>query len=76
MASGNPGAVHLREMGTDCDDVSWAVGGSQEVVTRSVRVGNTDVTVEAETYIGLTLSGDAHVVDEIAKCLGQERNLT
>jgi hypothetical protein len=57
----------LREMGAAFDDASWALGGSQEVVSRSVTLGGSALTVQAETYLGLTLCGDVDLVDEIAK---------
>lgn len=47
----------------------WGVGGSQELSTRVFRVDGQEVTVEAETYIGLSLSGPDALVDRVAATL-------
>jgi hypothetical protein len=46
---------------------SWVVGGSQEVETLTASIGGRSVTLTAETYIGLSVSGDAELVAEIEK---------
>lgn len=43
----------------------WGVGGSQELSTRVFRLDGREATVEAETYVGLSVSGDADLVDRI-----------
>jgi hypothetical protein len=53
----------LRELGVTEVDEDWELGGSQEISTWHVIVGNAPVTIEAETYMGLSISGDAEVVD-------------
>jgi len=45
---------------------SWGVAGSQEVETSDVFVGSSQLTIESETYIGLTITGDAELVDTVA----------
>jgi len=57
----------LREMGASLDESSWGMGGSQELVTRRATLNGSAISLEAETYIGLTVTGDDIVVEEIAK---------
>lgn len=44
----------------------WAMGGSQEIETMEVLVGEQQLTVESETYVGLTISGEEDLVDSVA----------
>jgi len=44
---------------------SWGVGGSQEIGTFEVVVGGSPLTVESETYIGLTITGEEELVDTV-----------
>ena len=46
---------------------SWVVGGSQEVEKLTASSGGRSVTLTAETYIGLSASGDPELVAEIEK---------
>jgi hypothetical protein len=48
-------------------DSSWAVGGSQEIERVQIRLGGDLVTIESETYVGLSIFGPKLVIDEIAK---------
>lgn len=48
-------------------DTSWGVGGSQEIEVLKVRLGDDLVTIESETYIGLTISGEKSLVEKIAE---------
>ena len=56
----------LRELGGSSKDSQWLVGGSQELDIVEVDIQGRIVTVEAETYVGLSISGDADIVDEVA----------
>lgn len=47
-------------------DKSWGVGGAQELEILKVKLGDDLVTIESETYIGLTISGPKLVVDRLA----------
>ena len=57
----------LVGMGATLESRQWGVGGSQEIETLHVRLEGGSVTVEAETYAGLTVTGQATFVDEIAR---------
>jgi hypothetical protein len=57
----------LREIGAELDGSSWDIGGSQELVARRGTVNGGAISLEAETYIGLTVTGDEVVVEELAK---------
>jgi hypothetical protein len=45
--------------------VDWGVGGSQEISSYLYDIGGSQILVELETYIGLTLEGDSDIVDKI-----------
>lgn len=53
---------------------SWAVGGSQEVETLTAASGGRSVTLTAETYVGLSVSGDPGLVEEIENRIRRKMN--
>lgn len=55
----------LVEMGAVRVAGEWGVGGSQELETLLVEVRGERVTVEAETFVGLSITGSEEVVGEI-----------
>ena len=57
----------LREMGAEFGDSTWGVGGSQEIVTRRAMLNGHAISLDAETYVGLNVTGDEGLVDEIAQ---------
>lgn len=57
----------LTKMGASFELPIWTMGGSQEVITRYVTLDGVRLKIEAETYIGLSLSGDRHIVETIAR---------
>jgi hypothetical protein len=57
----------LREVGANRHSDSWGVGGSQEVASEVWQHGSDTLTLEAETYIGLTLSGPDALVKRVAQ---------
>jgi hypothetical protein len=61
----------LKLMGARAAASAWGVGGSQELIEADFLVGNGTVHVEAETYVGLAVEGDAPVLDEIARRVGE-----
>lgn len=56
----------LTEMGADIAARQWGLGGSQILETTKVSVGKDVLVVESETYVGLSISGEARLVDRIA----------
>ena len=56
----------LEKMGGGLQSRTWGVGGSQELATLEVEVGGRALLVESETYIGLSITGDEALVEEIA----------
>jgi len=50
---------------------SWGVGGSQELETLRVRLGNDLIIVEAETFVGLSLTGRKATVENLARQVRQ-----
>ena len=56
----------LVEMGAVPGEASWGVGGSQEIETLQAEIGGERVTVEAETYAGLTITGAEATVRRVA----------
>lgn len=54
--------VYLGATGVSSD---WGVAGSQEVERIEVRIGGKPLIIEAETYIGLTVTGDLELTDRV-----------
>jgi len=71
---GNEHDEHLREVlvavlkgrGGRPRSSDWGLGGSQEVSTLQVEIEGRCVVVEAETYIGLSITGEEDLVEKIA----------
>lgn len=47
-------------------DKSWGVGGSQETEALVIRLGSDLITIEAETFVGLSVAGPKAIVEDIA----------
>jgi hypothetical protein len=56
----------LKTLGGTPKDASYGIGGSQELEALEVAFGDDIVVVEAETYVGLSVSGKAELVSRIA----------
>jgi hypothetical protein len=56
----------LKSLNSSISAADWGLGGSQEIETLVVQIEGNEVTVESETYVGLTISGKAELVDRIA----------
>jgi hypothetical protein len=56
----------LRDMGARTLDADWSVVGSQELETVKFELQGRTIDVEAETYMGLSITGAENDVDEIA----------
>ena len=61
----------LRTLGYRTVDSSWGVGGSQELRTWEVRGPAGSLRVEAETYIGLTVSGPSALIAALRRAFEQ-----
>jgi hypothetical protein len=61
----------LRDMGAEEVSRNWGVAGSQEVNTLEFTLKGRPLTVEAETYVGLSVTGDAPTVEIIAARVGE-----
>jgi hypothetical protein len=55
----------LREMGAEEVSRNWSVAGSQEINTLRFSLKGKPLIVEAETYIGLSVTGTRETVDAI-----------
>ena len=56
----------LAEVGAEEVDSSWGVGGSQEISRFELMIAGERVVIEAETYIGLSVTGDRRIVEDLA----------
>jgi len=63
----------LHELGAVSLDQSWGLAGSQELSTHQVCIGPDVVTIESETYIGLSITGTEETVDRIAASVAQRK---
>lgn len=59
----------LAALGADVRARQWGLGGSQILETVQVALGNDMLVIEAETYVGLSLAGEARLVDRVAALL-------
>ncbi len=59
----------LAELGADTAARQWGLGGSQIIDTTKVSLGKDLLVVEAETYVGLSITAEARVVDRVAALL-------
>jgi hypothetical protein len=64
----------LRAAGATRATHSWGVGGSQEIGQEQWAMEGATITLEAETYEGLTLSGDPQLVQRIVADLSADRS--
>jgi hypothetical protein len=60
----------LVRLGAQLQSKDWVVGGSQELETVVVQVGSSQVVIEAETYVGLSISGSPGLIDRISALVG------
>ena len=65
-------AVH--ELGNPPLKWDWAMGGSQEIETARTRIGNEEIFIEAETHVGLSITGASAAVERFAGLLKKEAN--
>jgi hypothetical protein len=65
----------LKGLGAKLINSNWAAAGSQELETFKFELNGHTLCVEAETYIGLSLSGDEVQVNEIAKRLEEGQKM-
>jgi len=66
----------LKKMGGQPRSKEWGVGGSQELHALEVGIGGRAVLVESESYIGLSITGDEALVEEIAGLVAVHRGQT
>lgn len=56
----------MDKLGGTRQDESWGVAGSQEVASFVIDIKGIKLVVESETYIGLTITGEKWLIDEVA----------
>ena len=54
-------------------DSSWVIGGSQEVDRIQVSFEGAVLTIESETFVGLSISGPEQIVDKIVAQVRREQ---
>ncbi len=57
----------MRDMGAKTLDEKWGVAGSIELEVVRLEFRAKIIVLESETHSGLSITGDEHDVDEIAK---------
>jgi hypothetical protein len=55
----------LREMGGVPTRFQSCLGGSQEIGEMLVAIEGQEIRIESETYVGLSISGNAQLIDRI-----------
>jgi len=61
----------MLQLGAVLENRNWVVAGSQEVETFLWQLAGQAITVEAETYMGLSISGDENTINDIAQRVSQ-----
>ena len=61
----------ITELGGIVTEASWGVGGSQEIESFEVNLGESTIHVESETYIGLSITGEASIVEQIKNSIDE-----
>jgi hypothetical protein len=56
----------LAELGAQSTRRDWGMGGSQEVESLDVIIGERHLKIEAETYVGITVTGPVKLIEQIA----------
>jgi hypothetical protein len=55
----------LGDLGYSIGNKTSVMAGSQEIVTWTARGPHGDLTIESETYVGISLTGSAELIDEV-----------
>lgn len=63
----------LATLGGNIEAHQWGLGGSQIIQTMKVLLGKDLLVVESETYVGLSLFGEARLVDRVTAMLPKPR---
>ena len=63
----------LRQLGATLVSGSWGVGGSQEISAGDFDIRGERLHVESETYMGLSISGAAALVDKVVQLVEEQR---
>ena len=61
-------------MGAELEARQWGLGGSQIIETVKVSLGRDGIVVEAETYVGLSISGAPRVVVRAPEIRTRDQN--
>ncbi|MGQ8633858.1 hypothetical protein ACUTJJ_20540 [Agrobacterium sp. DKPNP3] len=61
----------MEQLGASVESRNWSVAGSQEIETVQARLADQEIIIEAETYIGLSITGDEATVNEISERVRQ-----
>ena len=61
----------MRQLGASIESRNWCVAGSQEIETVQAQLAGNAITIEAETYIGLSITGEENIINEISKRVKQ-----
>jgi hypothetical protein len=63
----------LTDMGAHLEPSQWGMAGSQELSTQYATLNGERLKLEAETYFGLSLSGDRTTVETVAERVRERR---
>jgi len=63
----------LKELGGQVRSKDWGVAGSQEIESLEVEIGGRCILVEAETFIGLSITGENDLIERIAALVKRRR---
>jgi len=64
----------IKQMKGKSISCNWGIGGSQEIDTECIQIGAEQISIESETYIGLSIHGPAKLIDQIRDMVNSEYN--
>ena len=62
--------IAVTQAGGTMKELSWGVGGSQEVAAYQIQLPDGSIEVTAETYMGLVIRGPSALVQQVAASIG------
>ncbi|OWV73000.1 hypothetical protein ATY77_08320 [Rhizobium sp. R634] len=66
----------MGQLGASVESRIWSVAGSQEIETVQARLAGQQIIIEAESYIGLSITGDEDMINEISERVRQANQTT
>ncbi|WP_155122353.1 hypothetical protein [Burkholderia ubonensis] len=64
-------SIAISEIGAEIVDKNWGVAGSQELEILVINVNGNVITIEAETFVGISVEGPESTVADFMKIVNK-----